>query len=1272
MRLRRKIILVVAAAVLLVPTALVYYVATTESGLQFIARHLGKIGPVTLTVKDVRGTLVRGFSVGSLHIQHRRADIRIEQASGHVALLPLLTLQRIQLPDVHVGHVTIAVFHDPEEQHGEPRFLPATMRVDARNVTVDRAELTAINGYQMAATHVKADVTILPKQIRIRTAQLDYQQTHLQGTGRVFAAHPFGLRGDVDVRYNPDDLPEWRVGAHVDGDLDKLPFDAHITQPFHAEVKGSALALTSRWHFEGRAQIQDFDLVPFGGGDALGIISGQLDLTANNDGFTARGSLTPPGLKAGAMAVTFDGAYSNKHLEIRHATATHASSGAHGSVHGGVDIISGGPRLTLAGEWTNFRWPLAGLQPAFSSARGSYRLSGVKPWHVEADGLASAAGYNDMPGTLQGALAADSLQIDGATLGILGSNTSFRGEVRWKPAESWHLTGHVENLDPTLLRPDLPGRLAFDFDVTGAPFGADAAIDFDLRHLTGRLRGQAASGGGHFARAVRSEDWQFRNVDLHFGRTHIALDGGLGAHRDLAFVLEAEDLSLLDPAAMGRVTARGRLAGTDAAPVLLFKARGTDFAWHDRKLAALNADVDIDLGASRRTEGEIDLDGLQIGSRTVQKMNVQLTGSADAQHIVARVEATPLRSALIAQGVVNQGQWRGQITSLAIDDADKLQLKLEAPAALQFDTRQFHVDELCVMGSEARLCASGTGQSDGNWKATFSTSALPLRTLTAGLSQDVDYEGTINLNADVAGVPGSLPTGNLSAQLQQAQLRHRLGNGRDERMSLGNGSVTANATPDAFSLRVGLDAGDAGNIRGQLDGQRNTGDWHDYPIAGSLDASTTSLGVLDVYVGDIDKATGRLNTRVQIGGTLGAPTIRGTLQLRDAQIDVYQVNLSLRALTLDASLDADTLHLAGQTRIGEGSANFSGELAWRDREPFGSLHLEGENLRVVDVPEARIEASPKLDFKLDGRRIAATGEVQVPYGRLEPADLTNAVLTSSDEVIVGAAPVSPEQRWIVTSDIKLALGDNVNIKSLGLDAKLGGAITVLTDEAQISRGKGELNIKSGKYAAFGRLLDIDHGRLLFNGPLNDPGVDLRAQKTFPSFQGGDTTAGVNVRGPLRNPQLTFFSDPGMPQSQIASLILAGGSFDSAQNSQRPGAARNEMLAQGGAILAQQIGSRVGIQDVSIESSFTGDPTDAIGANNATGTSSSDTSLVLGRYLSPRLYISYGISLAEAINTLKLRYTIGDHWTLKTEAGKARSADIVFTVQKGKKKKAAEK
>jgi len=128
--------------------------------------------------------------------------------------------------------------------------------------------------------------------------------------------------------------------------------------------------------------------------------------------------------------------------------------------------------------------------------------------------------------------------------------------------------------------------------------------------------------------------------------------------------------------------------------------------------------------------------------------------------------------------------------------------------------------------------------------------------------------------------------------------------------------------------------------------------------------------------------------------------------------------------------------------------------------------------------------------------------------------------------------------------------------------------------------------------------------------------------------------------------MTFFSEPALPQSQVVSLLLAGGTLESAQNSDTANAGRDALLAQGGAILAQQLGQRIGIEDVGIEQNL-----------------ANETSLVFGKYLSSRLYISYGISLAEAINTIKMRYSINDRWTLRTEAGKEASAEIVYTVEK---------
>ena len=43
--------------------------------------------------------------------------------------------------------------------------------------------------------------------------------------------------------------------------------------------------------------------------------------------------------------------------------------------------------------------------------------------------------------------------------------------------------------------------------------------------------------------------------------------------------------------------------------------------------------------------------------------------------------------------------------------------------------------------------------------------------------------------------------------------------------------------------------------------------------------------------------------------------------------------------------------------------------------------------------------------------------------------------------------------------------------------------------------------------------------------------------------------------------------------------------------------------------------------------------------------------MLGKYLSPRLYVSYGISLTEQLNTLKLRYSLNDRWTVQDRGGR---------------------
>jgi translocation and assembly module TamB len=1248
MRLHRKLLLLLVALLVLVPSVLLFLVATTESGLQMVTQRLGHMGIVTVTVRGVRGTLVRGFSAEYVRIESKYSDIVIAKVQGHLQFAPLL-VQRISLPQLRAETVSVTAHHvEGTEGGGNPRFLPRLLEIDAADARVGRVVVTAPNGAAVDFTNVSGAATVYAKQLRVHRVQLQFQDALLQASGRMLAENPWGLEGDLDVVWRMPHQPEWHAKTQFNGSFDNLPMTVTIDRPFHAVVTGALLALTAGWKFHGAADVRDFDLQPFGGGNALGLISGNLQVQADQAGFAAQGALDPKGLAAGPLSVDFAGAYAQQKLQIRRSVIVHPSSRARLTATGTVQVVDGGPALDLAGEWTDFRWPLGAAKPAFKSPRGSLRLQGIRPWKLEGQGEVLVEPVPLFQAKFSGTLANDALQIRRADLLVLHGSADLAGEVRWSPAQSWHVIGHTHGVDPSLVRQDLPGKLSFAFNASGAPFGDRAALDLAFDNVAGTLRGQSASGTGQILRAAGSDTWQFKAINLRFGKTHLVLNGNLGAVPDLSFTVDADDLSLLDPEARGQVSAHGHYATQQGHLLLQLNAKGTGFEWHGSELAGLNADVDIEPGSDGKTQGTIELSGLKYGPRVLQSLRLGLDGTNAEQRLTLALVADPVRLSVTAEGTVHDNLWQGQFQTMDIhsDSSDQsarhIKLALDAPAPVQFSANSLLTRDLCLKGDQERLCLSAQRAASGAWNASFSATSLPLHMLTAGLSQDITYDGTLNVNGKAAGGQDQPPTGELHAELRDALLIQTLDNGREERMALGTGHVDATATTESYAVKVNLDAGASGNIQAELAGQRTGDDWPDYPVKGSLVATTDALGVLDIFLGTIDRASGRLSTNVSIGGTLGNPDISGQLQLRDARIDVYQINLVLRDLSLDAKFNAANLEISAQSRFGDGTAKFNGNLAWRNREPYGSLHVEGDRLRVVNVPEGRIEASPRLDFRLAGRRIDATGEVVIPYARLKPADLTNAVLASDDEVLVGAPPVDPNNRWIVASNLKLVLGDQVNIDAFGLTARLGGSITVRSDEGQTTRGQGELSIAEGKFVALGRRLDVTRGRLIFNnGPVNDPGIDLRAQKEFP-----DIIAGVNVRGTLRSQRMTFFSEPSIPQQQIATLILAGGSLDSVQSSSGSNAQRSALLAQGGAILAQQYGNKVGIEDVGIETDL-----------------SNDTSLVFGRYLSDKLYISYGISLAEAINTVKLRYTIGDRWTLKTESGKAQSADLEYTIRK---------
>jgi hypothetical protein len=63
---------------------------------------------------------------------------------------------------------------------------------------------------------------------------------------------------------------------------------------------------------------------------------------------------------------------------------------------------------------------------------------------------------------------------------------------------------------------------------------------------------------------------------------------------------------------------------------------------------------------------------------------------------------------------------------------------------------------------------------------------------------------------------------------------------------------------------------------------------------------------------------------------------------------------------------------------------------------------------------------------------------------------------------------------------------------------------------------------------------------------------------------------------------------------------------------------------------------------------------------------------VGKYLSPRLYVNYGIGMFSPINTFTIRYLLGRTWSIQTQQGaalngqgQATGVDVLYTVERGK-------
>ncbi len=645
----------------------------------------------------------------------------------------------------------------------------------------------------------------------------------------------------------------------------------------------------------------------------------------------------------------------------------------------------------------------------------------------------------------------------------------------------------------------------------------------------------------------------------------------------------------------------------------------------------------------------------------------------------ARIDWEPLRfsQSSTANGRAYRLQSKGTLQGLPLAWAEALGASTSlADAGVSGDL--LFIGDWDIDAGEALRARVRLARQSGDIRVQAGEAALVTRITSRGTGTASERTMTSSAGNGTAGP--STPAG-----LRQAELK----------LDAQGDSIKATLAWD--SERAGRLNAEAGTRVVQRDGGWQWAD--DAPLAGRLTASLPSLGVWSMLAPPGWRIAGTLDADATLSGNRAAPRWNGTLGADQLALRAPVEGLDLRDGRLRAALSGDrvqiteftlkggagsTARIAGQsgnrsTAASEaatdgGSVTATGEMRWGADAPAGgsgirmSLEAKLARLRVLVRSDRQVTLSGDLQARLDNGQFTVRGNLRTDRAVIilpdesAPSLGTDVVVRSAAKDLEaaeaarklalqaereGARVNQPQTAKAPDIAVTFDLGDDFAVQGRGITTRLEGKLdirsTVLSAPPRIT---GEVRTVRGRYRAYGQELDVESGVARFNGPYDNPALDILAIR--PNIT---QRAGVQITGSAQAPRVKLYSEPALSDAETLSWVILG-------RAQASSGGESLLLQQ--AALAILGGLGKGGTGGSLASRF---GLDEIGFKGpGSGGNVRESAVTLGKRLSKDFYVTYERSLGGTFGSIFIFYDLTQRLTLRGEAGVKSGLDLIYTVK----------